>query len=205
MKAGTCRGRLEPTLSPFKSATQLQYLPETSHNTWTNFRGQDHYKTNPIKPSFLETKTNPTSSARCHSDRRHATSVPKRRNLLQYSLRIPDHLFSPMCQEIMPCIMQNKPNSRNDKNNATFFSAKDYENKPPRGDSKKQTQSKPIPRPQPVFSLKNKASPPKIEFFTLQQTTESPFFAQNHDLLRMSAPTEMPGQAGWTWRFSGCW
>ena len=26
---------------PFKSATQLQYLPETSHNIWTNFRGQD--------------------------------------------------------------------------------------------------------------------------------------------------------------------
>jgi hypothetical protein len=24
------------------SATQLQYLPETSHKTWTHFRGQDH-------------------------------------------------------------------------------------------------------------------------------------------------------------------
>jgi hypothetical protein len=43
VKAGTCRVRLEPTLLPFKSATQLQYLPETSHKTWTNFRGQDHH------------------------------------------------------------------------------------------------------------------------------------------------------------------
>jgi hypothetical protein len=42
VKAGTCRVRLEPNLLPFKSATQLQYLPETSHKKWANFRGQDH-------------------------------------------------------------------------------------------------------------------------------------------------------------------
>jgi hypothetical protein len=41
--------------------------------------------------------------------------------------------------------MQNKAIFRNDKTNPTSFAAKDYENKPPRGDSKKQTQSKPIP------------------------------------------------------------
>jgi hypothetical protein len=43
--------------------------------------------------------------------------------------------------------MQNKPNFRNDKTNATFCAAKVYEEKPPLGDSKKQTQSNPIPVP----------------------------------------------------------
>jgi len=43
-------------------------------------------------------------------------------------------------------ILQNKANFRNDKTNATSCAAKDYENKPPLGDSKKQTQSNPIPR-----------------------------------------------------------
>jgi integrase len=43
VKAGTCRVRLEPNLLPFKSATQLQYLPETSHKKWANFRGQDQF------------------------------------------------------------------------------------------------------------------------------------------------------------------
>jgi hypothetical protein len=43
--------------------------------------------------------------------------------------------------------MQNKPNSRSDKSNATSFAAKGYKEKPPLGDSKKQTQSNPIPLP----------------------------------------------------------
>jgi len=39
--------------------------------------------------------------------------------------------------------LQNKANFVKDKTNATLFAAKDYENKPPPLDSKKQTQSNP--------------------------------------------------------------
>jgi len=30
------------TLLPFKGSARHRYLPETSHNMWTTFRGQDH-------------------------------------------------------------------------------------------------------------------------------------------------------------------
>jgi len=97
------------------------------------------------KPNSLKPKINATSCTPCHSDRRHASSVPKRRNLLQYSRRLPNRLFDPLYQEIMPCIMQNKPNFPNAKTNATPFAANVYENKRPLPNSKKQTQSNPIP------------------------------------------------------------
>jgi hypothetical protein len=32
--------RLEPALRPLRSAAQLQYLPESSHEHWTDKRGQ---------------------------------------------------------------------------------------------------------------------------------------------------------------------
>jgi hypothetical protein len=41
--------------------------------------------------------------------------------------------------------MQNKPNFLKDKSNATSFTTKDYRRKPPLPDSKKQTQTNPIP------------------------------------------------------------
>jgi hypothetical protein len=63
------------------------------------------------------------------------------------TLCLPNRLFGPICQEITPCIMQNKANFPNDKPSASFFVAKVYETKPPLGDSKKQSQSNPIPQP----------------------------------------------------------
>lgn len=57
MKAGTCRVRLEPTLVPFKCAARQSYVPETSHKTWTEFRGQDHGRVAlryPLRTSFLD-------------------------------------------------------------------------------------------------------------------------------------------------------
>jgi hypothetical protein len=96
------------------------------------------------EPNLFKAKPNATSCTPCHSDRRHASSVPKRRNLLQYSRRLPNSLYGPLYQTIMPCIMQNKANFLNDKTNATFFPAKVYEKKPPLPNSKKQTQTNPI-------------------------------------------------------------
>jgi len=50
-KARTYRLGFDANLLPFKSAAQLQYLPETSHNTWTNFRGQDHNSMQHTQPA----------------------------------------------------------------------------------------------------------------------------------------------------------
>jgi hypothetical protein len=47
VKAGTCRVRLEPTLLPFKSTARQLYVPETSHQTWTEFQGQDQRRLAP--------------------------------------------------------------------------------------------------------------------------------------------------------------
>jgi len=55
--------------------------------------------------------------------------------------------FVPLCLSGHESIMQNKPNFLKDKTNATFCFAKVYEETPPLGDSKKQTQSNPIPAP----------------------------------------------------------
>ena len=55
----------------------------------------------------------------------------------------------PSLPRIHGSIMQNKPNFLKTKTNATFFAAKVYEEKPPLGDSKKQTQSNPISLPHP--------------------------------------------------------
>jgi len=55
--------------------------------------------------------------------------------------------FVPLCLSGHESIMQNKPNFRKAKTNATLFAANGYETKPPLGDSKKQTQSNPIPPP----------------------------------------------------------
>jgi len=106
------------------------------------------------KPNFRSDKTNATSRTPCHSDQRHASSVPKRRNLLQSSLRLPNRLFRPSCQETMPCIMQNKANFLNDRTNANTFAAKVYETKPPPPDSKTQTQSKPIPQRNTRYAIR---------------------------------------------------
>ena len=106
------------------------------------------------EPNFRNAKTNTTSCTRCHSDRRHATSVPKRRNLLQYSRHLPNRLFGPIYQRIIACIMQNKANFLNDKPNVTFFVARNYENKPPSHDPRKQTQSNPILPPRRVLGQK---------------------------------------------------
>jgi len=55
-------------------------------------------------------------------------------------------------------IMQNKPNSFEDRNNATCFTARVYANKPPRPARKKQTQSNPNPPPpNPHFSPENES------------------------------------------------
>jgi hypothetical protein len=48
------------------------------------------------------------------------------------SCLLPAPPILPNLPRIHESIMQNKPNSRNDKTNATFFTAKDYENEPPR-------------------------------------------------------------------------
>jgi hypothetical protein len=53
--------------------------------------------------------------------------------------------------------MQNKPNFLKTKTNATLFAAKVYEEKPPLGDSKKQTQSNPIPVAHPCIPRPLKA------------------------------------------------
>ena len=55
--------------------------------------------------------------------------------------------FVPLCLSGHESIMQNKPNFLKAKTNAIFFAAKVYENKAPSPDSKKQTQSNPIPPP----------------------------------------------------------
>ena len=57
------------------------------------------------------------------------------------------YFFVPLCLSGHESIMQNKPNSPNNKTTATLFAAKVYEIKPPLGDSKKQTQTNPIPPP----------------------------------------------------------
>jgi hypothetical protein len=119
------------------------------------------------KPNFLTAKTNATLSKPCHSDRRHASSVPKRRNLLQCSRYLPNRLFGPTCQRIMACIMQNKPNFLKANANATIFAAKVYENKPPRPHSKKQTQSNPIPRPQ-IINCQSSILIPRSPLFHFQ-------------------------------------
>jgi len=62
------------------------------------------------EPNFVRGTTNATLSTACHSDRRHACSVPKRRNLLQHSHYLPNPLLHPACHTIVTCIMQNKPN-----------------------------------------------------------------------------------------------
>ena len=62
------------------------------------------------EPNFVRDTTNATLSTACHSDRRHACSVPKRRNLLQHSHCLLNPLFHPDCRTIITCIMQNKPN-----------------------------------------------------------------------------------------------
>ena len=127
--------------------------------TMNNERYSKQTQSNPC----LKAKTNATFCTPCHSDRRHASSVSKWRNLLQYSRRLPNRLFGPTCREIMPCIMQNKANFLNAKTNATVFVAKDYEKKPPLPNSKKQTQSNPIPQrdtpPRPLAGQYGKTSP----------------------------------------------
>jgi len=116
------------------------------------------------RTQFPQRQNQRNPCAPCHSDRRHASSVPKWRNLLQYSRRLPNRLFGPIYQEITPCIMQNKANFLNARTNATFFAAKGYENKPPLGDSKKQTQSNPIPPPRrdEIRDTRYENSPPAI-------------------------------------------
>jgi hypothetical protein len=95
------------------------------------------------EPNSRSDRTNATSCTPCHSDRRHASSVPKRRNLLQYSRYLPKRLFGPTCQRIMACIMQNEPNLAKAKTNATPFVTRNYESKPPLATRRKRTQSNP--------------------------------------------------------------
>ena len=61
------------------------------------------------EPNFRNDKPNATSCTPCHSDRRHASSVPKRRNLFQYSRYLPNRLFGPACQEFTSRLCKTNP------------------------------------------------------------------------------------------------
>jgi len=107
------------------------------------------------KPNSRSAKTNATSCARCHSDRRHATSVPKRRNLLQCYRHLPNRLFSRIYQRIMACILQNKPNVKIGKIAISAAILKAYVNEQRTMSNEhdsKQTQSKPISNAQTAYS-----------------------------------------------------
>jgi len=80
-------------------------------------------KTNPISAT---PQTSATLSTACHSDRRHACGVPKRRNLLQHSHCLPSPLLRPVCHAITTCIMQNKPNSPKTKMTLNLCPEKHY-------------------------------------------------------------------------------
>jgi len=106
-------------------------------------------------PNSRSAKTNATSCARCHSDRRHAPSVPKRRNLLQYCRHLPNRLFSRIHQRIMACIMQNKPNFKMGKIAISAAILKAYVNEQRTMNNEhdsKQTQSKPISNAETAYS-----------------------------------------------------
>jgi len=72
------------------------------------------------------------------------------------SVFCPDPPILPSLPGIHDSIMQNKPNLQNPKTNATSFTAKDYRRKPPLPDSKKQTQTNPIP------ALRQKTFAPRV-------------------------------------------
>jgi len=107
------------------------------------------------KPNSRNDKTNATSCTHCHSDRRHATSVPKWRNLLQYCRHLPNRLFSRIYQRIMACIMQNKANFKMGKIAISTARTKAYAKEQRTMNNEhysKQTQSKPISNAETAYS-----------------------------------------------------
>jgi len=58
---------------------------------------------------------------------------------------LPNPPILPSLPRIHQSIAQNKPNFQNHETTATSFAATDYRRKPPLPDSKKQTQTNPIP------------------------------------------------------------
>jgi hypothetical protein len=96
------KGQHHPAKSFFKSPLSLYFLAPSCLSGYKSILQN--------KPNFVRDTTNATLSTACHSDRRHACSVPKRRNLLQHSRYLPNSLLRPACHAIVTCIMQNKPN-----------------------------------------------------------------------------------------------
>jgi len=83
--------------------------------------------------------------------------------------------------------MQNKPNFLKAKNNATNCAANTYEKKPPQPNSKKQTQSNPIPSSPPtipqshpaLFTCSTCRFPLPALYTCRESSTNRPLFSQN--------------------------
>jgi hypothetical protein len=91
---------------------------------------------------------------------------------------LPDPPILPSFPGLYESIMQNKANFRNDKTNATFFAAKVYQSKPPRPNSKKQTQSNPIAPPRRDEIRDTKTVPPR---YAIRDTKYKPNQTQSQN------------------------
>ena len=140
MAARQIKRQRHPAKSFSKSPLSLYFLAPSCLSGYRSIMQNE--------PNFRKAKPNTTSCTRCHSDRRHATSVPKRRNLLQYCGHLPNRLFGPIHQRIIACIMQNKANVKMGKMTISTATPKAYANEQRTMSNEhysKQSQSNPIP------------------------------------------------------------
>jgi len=100
---------------------------------------------------------------------------------LQSSAPRPNRLFSPLCQRIMTSIMQNKPNCRNDKTNATSCAPKIYINMSLRSAPKNKPNQTQFPRP--------KVAPPAKRQQRTWNTASSPGIIPKITLIALHKPS----------------
>ena len=123
----------------------------------------------------------------CHSDRRHAKSVPKRRNLLQHPNYLPDRPFGPTCHKIILLLRKTNPIFATTKSTQhpvpQRFTRKNHPN-PTRKNKPNQTQS--LARKTtydiryPTYDIRN----------TNRATVESAKMAQRIDPPKTAKPTQ---------------
>jgi len=173
-------GPKNPQGKPVKAETaELQPRPRRNpHPSGANYQSSIVNIKNPSKPSFSRRRHDdaltPNPTPRTQKSR---SQVPARR---EHAAKAPSIL--PRLPRNHALIAQNKPNPQNPKTNLTPCPTKNYKQKTPQGDQKKQTQSNPIsPRPQdacPEGDIRNTNRAP-IESAKMAQRIDPPRTAKS--------------------------